>query len=156
TLSPTDYEALLSAYADLVNGMLAQTAPYAPPRPTTVDANVRQFDGIADRYRIEGRLGGGGMGDVYRAPQLPPQRLVALKMIRPQFVASDAARERFRTEARALAKFDHPHIVRILDSGESTGHPYLAMEFVEGGTLEQAAAGRQWTVDSRAKARRVA
>src|SRR5262249_12352302 len=146
----------LAEHTDLVDGILAQTVPFASPALATADANGYQLGGIADRYRIEGPLGGGGMGDVYRARQLHSDRLVAVQLIRPDYLSSDAAWERFRTEARALAKFDHPNIVRVFDSSESGGQPYIAMEFVEGGTLAQAAAGGQWTVHGGVEARRVA
>jgi hypothetical protein len=154
TPTPDEYKSVLSEYAGLIDEFLAHTAPYTP-RPLEGTVGYR-IDGLADRYRIEGRLGSGGMGDVYRARQLHPDRLVALKMIRPDYLSSDAARERFRTEARALAKFDHPNIVRVFDSSESGGQPYLAMEFVEGGTLAQAATHGQWAVDGWVAARRVA
>jgi tRNA A-37 threonylcarbamoyl transferase component Bud32 len=151
---PDNYKSLPPEYAGLIDVLLAETSPYVPS-PSENMVGYRT-DGLADRYRIEGRLGGGGMGDVYRARQLHSDRIVALKMIRSDYLSSDAARERFRTEARALAKFDHPHIVRVFDSGESDGQPYMAMEFIEGGTLAQAAAGGQWAVAGGVKARRVA
>jgi predicted Ser/Thr protein kinase len=152
--TPDDYKSLPSEYAGLVDVLFAETALFAPP--LAENRVGYRIDALADRYRIEGRLGGGGMGDVYCARQLHTDRLVALKMIRTDYVSSDAARERFRTEARALAKFDHPNIVRVFDSGESDGQPYMAMEFIEGGTLAQAAARGQWAVDGGVKARRAA
>jgi tRNA A-37 threonylcarbamoyl transferase component Bud32 len=154
TPMPDEYKSGLSEYAGLIDVLLAETAPYTL-RPTKL-AIGNGIEALADRYQIEGRIDGGGMGEVYRARQLHLDKLVALKLIRPEYLPSDAARERFRTEARALAKLDHPHIVRVFDGGESGGQPYLAMELVEGGTLAQAAARGQWAVDGSIAARRVA
>jgi WD40 repeat protein len=81
-------------------------------------------------------LGIGGMGVVYRARQTGLERLVALKMIRSDF-ADAAERTRFRREAEAVARLDHPNIVKIFQVGESNGQPFFAMEYVEGGNLAQ-------------------
>lgn len=89
-------------------------------------------------YRVEARLGRGGMGDVYLATQLQPvQRKVALKLIRAQ-AASPLARAYFEVERQALAQMQHPGIARVFDAGTTDdGHPYFAMEFVEGVPLTQ-------------------
>jgi serine/threonine-protein kinase len=88
-------------------------------------------------YEILGVLGQGGMGVVYRARQVHMNRVVALKMIR-RHALDAAARERFRSEAQAVARVDHPNVVRVYDSGEHEGRPYLAMELVQGGSLKEA------------------
>ncbi|KAB2896133.1 MAG: protein kinase, partial [Dokdonella sp.] len=89
-------------------------------------------------HRVEARLGRGGMGDVYLATQLQPvQRKVALKLIRAQ-AASPLARAYFEVERQALAQMQHPGIARVFDAGTTDdGHPYFAMEFVEGVPLTQ-------------------
>jgi len=89
-------------------------------------------------YVIRAKLGEGGMGRVYLADQLRPvQRKVALKLIREQ-VASPLARAYFDVERQALAQMQHPAIARVFDAGTTDdGHPYLAMELVEGATLTQ-------------------
>jgi serine/threonine-protein kinase len=93
-----------------------------------------------NRYRIEALLGQGGMGAVYRAHDRKLDRLVALKIIRPDAM-TPAMRARFEAEARAVAQLDHPLIVKIFDIGEipdpNGGEvvPYLALEYVPGGSL---------------------
>ncbi len=86
-------------------------------------------------YEIEGVLGRGGMGIVYRARQVRANRLVALKMIRSADLADENERERFRKEAEAIASLDHPNIVTIYDVGSYLGHDYFALEFCPGGNL---------------------
>jgi hypothetical protein len=92
-------------------------------------------------YQVLGLLGRGGMGVVYQARQLGLERLVALKMIRDGSAASDQERARFRTEAEAAARLQHPHIVQIHEVGEAGGQPYFALEYVAGGSLAERLAG---------------
>jgi WD40 repeat protein len=88
-------------------------------------------------YEILGELGRGGMGVVYQARQVSLNRLVALKMILVGGHAGEAERARFRLEAEAVARLQHPNIVQVFDVGESGGHPYFSLEFLSGGTLAQ-------------------
>lgn len=86
-------------------------------------------------YRIEGRLGAGGMGEVYRAWDERLERWVALKLIRPESAESDKARERFRREARAAASLSHPSLVQIHDILLEDEGDAIVMELVEGESL---------------------
>jgi WD40 repeat protein/serine/threonine protein kinase len=92
-------------------------------------------------YAIEGVLGRGGMGVVYRARHLRLNRPVALKMILAEAHADPDVMARFRAEADAVAQVQHPNIVQIYDVGESAGRPYLTFELVEGKSLAARAAG---------------
>jgi hypothetical protein len=86
-------------------------------------------------YEILGELGRGGMGVVYKARHLTLKRTVALKMILAGGHAGPHELARFRLEAQAVARLQHPNIVQIHDVGEANGRPYCALEFVEGGNL---------------------
>jgi serine/threonine protein kinase len=92
-------------------------------------------------YEVLGRVGRGGMGAVFKARQLSLNRLVALKRILAGADTSPAHRAQFRTEAEALARLQHAHIVQIHEIGEHEGTPHLALEFVDGGSLAQYLAG---------------
>ena len=88
-------------------------------------------------YQILSELGRGGMGVVYKAKQLSLQRLVALKMVRTGPCASAEERQRFHLEAEVIAKLQHPNIVQIFETGELQGQSYLALELVEGHSLQK-------------------
>jgi WD40 repeat protein/tRNA A-37 threonylcarbamoyl transferase component Bud32 len=86
-------------------------------------------------YEILGELARGGMSVVYKARQAHPDRLVALKMILVGGHADAERRARFLAEADAIARLQHPHIIQIYEAGEHDGLPFLALEYVEGGSL---------------------
>jgi eukaryotic-like serine/threonine-protein kinase len=88
-------------------------------------------------YEILGELGRGGMGVVYQARQLGLYRTVALKMVLTGIQADPKNLARFRAEAAAIARLQHPNIVQIYDVGEAAGRPYIVLEFVAGGSLAQ-------------------
>jgi len=91
---------------------------------------------LASRYRLDARLGQGGMGRVYRAEDLSLNRSVALKMIRDDLFASPKAIEKFRQESQLTARFAHPNVVTIYDFGvDPTQRVFLVMELLEGKTL---------------------
>lgn len=97
---------------------------------------------IAERFRIEGVLGRGGMGTVYRATHLTLERTVALKIINPEYAANKDIAHRFAREARLMAKLRHPHAATIFDAGNlPDGRSFIVMEYVEGSSLAQVLTG---------------
>ncbi len=93
---------------------------------------------LDDKYRIEKRLGIGGMGTVYRARHLLIDRPVAVKVLNPRFVEDEAAQVRFRREARAAGRLQHTNAVGVTDFGStSDGYVYIVMELLEGRTLRE-------------------
>lgn len=86
------------------------------------------------QYRIEEKLGEGGMGVVYRALDTKLNRPVAIKFLSGDLVEA-AARRRFQREAQMASSLNHPHILTVYDAGECDGRQYLVSEFVDGGTL---------------------
>jgi formylglycine-generating enzyme required for sulfatase activity/predicted Ser/Thr protein kinase len=92
---------------------------------------------ILGGFRLERRLGKGGMGEVFLATQLSVKRQVALKILPGSFAASPQAVQRFLHEGRLAAKLDHFHIVTVFEAGEDNGHYYLAMAYIEGESLAQ-------------------
>jgi eukaryotic-like serine/threonine-protein kinase len=100
---------------------------------------------LAGRYEIEGQLGEGGMGVVYRALDTKLNRPVAIKFLSNEFADADA-RHRFQREAQTASSLNHPHILTVYDAGDFEGRQYLVTEFVDGGTLKTWArsAKRTW------------
>src|SRR5581483_9717266 len=92
---------------------------------------------LNDRYRLEARIGAGGMSTVYRALDETLQRMVAIKLMNREVATDSDQLERFRREARAVAQLSHPHIVGVIDAGEDEGRPYIMFEYVEGETLKE-------------------
>src|SRR3954469_9115220 len=104
-----------------------------PPTPTPLE--LRRI-AASDRYTIEAVLGSGGMGKVYKAFDHRLQRAVALKFLRG---GGPELERRFLREARAQARIDHPNVCKVFEVGNVGEEPYIAMQYVEGPTLRDAA-----------------
>ncbi len=136
---PTQGEIIASAF----DAITAADANKENGLPSSLD-----FPGSAPTisgYMVLEELGRGGMGVVFKARPERLNRLVALKMILAGEFAGPEAAARFYTEAEAVARLQHPQVVQIFRIGDHKGHPYLEMEFVEGGSLADRLDGTPWS-----------
>jgi serine/threonine-protein kinase len=90
---------------------------------------------LAQRYRVGGRLGKGGMGEVYKATDLLVGQTVALKFLPEELAGNESMLERFRNEVRLARQVSHPNVCRVYDLAESDGHLFLSMEYIDGEDL---------------------
>jgi tetratricopeptide (TPR) repeat protein len=149
-LDSREYEGRFPEDIALIRAVLAEggtVAPAADSNATGPEAATPEAHAEGNRleprypsvpgYEIIAELGRGGMGIVYEARHTSLKRLVALKMILSGNFASPEQLDRFQREAEALARLQHPNIIRIYEVGEVQGSPFFSLEFVEGGSLER-------------------
>jgi serine/threonine protein kinase len=102
---------------------------------------------LVSHYKIINKIGSGGMGEVYLAQDTQLDRKVALKFLPPHLCADEDCRKRFKREAQAAAKLDHPNIISVYEVSEYNGRPYFAMAHVEGKSLKEFATGKDLTIE---------
>src|SRR5881409_2460184 len=109
------------------------------PRSTTpaVSRPPQPGDLIADRYELQELVGTGGMSSVFRAYDQQLEREVAIKILHEHYAEDPEYLERFRREARAVAKLSHPNIGTVIDRGDDDGRQYIVFEYVEGENLKE-------------------
>ena len=113
------------------------SGPEGPKSPARGRPEERQVPLVIGRFLIRGVLGRGGMGEVYLAHDPRLDRDVALKLLPPELADDAVRRERFLVEARAAAALNHPNITTIHEIGQAAGRDYLALEYVEGRTIQE-------------------
>jgi eukaryotic-like serine/threonine-protein kinase len=108
------------------------------PTPPPVGSTGMIGTVLSERYRLESKLGSGGMSTVYLALDETLERRVAIKVLHREMTDQPDQLERFRRESRAVAQLSHPNVVAVIDAGDDAGHhPYIVFEYVEGETLKE-------------------
>jgi len=134
-----------------VTGLFSHDGPSSGPSDSSKSSNAQRAPRTVASYTIEGILGRGGMGVVYRARQNKLGRSVALKMVLGGAHATEQALDRFIIEAKAVAHLQHPNIVQIFEVGEYDNLPFFSLEFVNGSSLDRYLNGKPLSQEEAAK-----
>jgi tetratricopeptide (TPR) repeat protein/predicted Ser/Thr protein kinase len=134
--SPTGFDASFAVATGWSDPLQSGASLAALPARGAAEGTAREGVVLAERYRILDLLGEGGMGAVYKAEDLELDRLIALKVIRPELARHPEVLQRFKQEIILARDVTHPNVVRIFDLGTANGLKFITMEFVEGRDLK--------------------
>ena len=137
-----EVESLIASHEEAGSEFMAAAAPQLLDLASSSNLATSQLNRVIGHYRLVKEVGRGGMGVVYKAEDTRLHRFVALKFL-PERVGDDTtALARFRREAQAASALNHPNICTLYDIGEEEGRAYIALEYLEGRTLNHVIAGR--------------
>jgi predicted ATPase len=142
-----EVESLISSHEAAGSQFLAAPAPEILELTSSSDPPKSPLNQVIGHYRLVEEVGRGGMGVVYKAEDTKLGRLVALKFVSEPLPGDTSALERFQREARTASALDHPNICTIYEIGEHAGLPFIAMQYLEGQTLDQRISGKPLPID---------
>lgn len=124
---------------------------YEPTQPQPPSQSLQELEHLFPGYTFDSFLERGGMGSVYKARQQCIDRPVAIKILHPELSQNETFRTAFQREAQSMARLNHRNLVTVYDFGESQGHLYIVMQYIEGQSLHQSCEGKALVAEEAAE-----